>query len=327
MQGYCYGSFSSWQGKQHRRRLRSYESKVVLDPHERSKRICAISLALLFAGITVALRLYYLQSADHQRWLKLALKQQQSSVEIQGARGTVVDRMGRILAVSVETRAVGAHPPKIEDRERFAKTLAPALELSKADVLSMVSQPKPFVWLARGCSRSVEQALRGVPVDELSIFPEFKRSYPQGKVGSSILGKVSRDGYGQSGVELEYEKELSASNHNILVRRDAKGRLVSVADRDDSGGGAILASLALGGRFFGGSHFGQRESFIAPETKFRHEGAVIELTIDTIIQGILEEEFEQGRADSEAARVFGVLMEAGSGEILAMAQTGGVYPN
>ncbi|OVE79828.1 hypothetical protein BVY02_02160, partial [bacterium J17] len=287
-----------------------------------------VSFMTLFAGVIV-FRLYNLQSAQHQRWLKMAASQHGSSVEVQGARGTVLDSAGRPMAVSVTSASVGVHKSKIKDLHSLAKKLSPIIAQDEEAIVEKIQAAKKFVWLARGLPRPVGDEISALGLASVSSFASFRRHYPQGRIAGPLLGRVGREGRGQSGVERSFDEHLVASDYRFVVQRDARGRLVKASTSEDylDAGMSLLRGLVGEARTIGSAEALSLDRDQVWGDFSRKEGVALQLTIDTFAQAILEEEFAVGRSDAKAKSVFGLVMDADSGEILAMAQTSDFDPN
>ena len=123
---------------------------------------------------------------------------------------------------------------------------------------------------------------------------DYRRGFPQGVLASTLIGRVGSDGKGLSGAERTFNQKLTAKSQKLALRRDAKGRLVR-------------ASL--------------RGAESEAESEIRNEGDSLHLSLDSVIQSELEKELATAKESSGALRAMGVMMDADSGEIIAMAQT------
>lgn len=291
-----------------------------LSEQGRCRRIAVLRGTLIFFGGVVFLRVCQLQAVEHNKWLELALKQHRATVEVSQARGAIVDRVGRPLAVSIPSVSLAAHPRKIGDKHAASRTLAPVVGLSEEEVLELLSQSKPFVWLKRDLPFKTADRVGALGIDGVSAFHEYQRFYPQGALANFILGRTGRDGYGLAGAELAFEKRLSFGNVRISVRRDARGQLVADGDSPKLDRYAEinnLQSLERGDYLWSAALTDSEE----PEADFSpYNNSIVRLSLDAALQGILEEELAAGLSASKASRVLGVVMDADSGEVLAMAE-------
>jgi len=284
-----------------------------------------IGAAICLASIAVCMRLYCLQGSGCDKWMKLAARQQESSIRVQGARGTVLDASGRALAVSVRANAVGAHPENVENKEAVARSIASLTGEKYSEVIEKLRSDKPFVWLARGVGDETAAKVKQAALPGIVTPPEFKRVYPQGTVAGNILGRVDRDGKGLAGIELGFNGLLSAANMKLTVRRDARGKLLPAslpgAD-DDEGMFSKIPDLLFSSQLAHASSRAEQD-----EALVRNEGGSLVLSIDARVQEILEQELAKGKESAKAHMAYGLLMDAESGEILAMSQNPQFDPN
>ena len=285
-----------------------YNRRSVADHYcqVKSARIAVIGVAAGVCALVIALRLSLLQTTQHNKWIQVASKQHKVEVNVQGARGTIYDRHGRVLSSSVASLAVGVHPRNIKNTKVLAEQIADLVDVRPSLLVDKMKQDKSFVWVGRGVPKTREQAIKSLGHESISVFPEFTRYQPQGSLASSLIGVVGRDGKGLSGIELAYDKYLSATDYQRALRRDARGN--------------HLAEIAWGKV--------ENVSTVAERAESsRKEGASLVLTIDSVMQDILERELERGAEISKARKAFGVLLDANNGEILAMAQADKFNPN
>ncbi len=278
-------------------------------------RLFVQGFLMCLAALVVVGRLYYLQGEQHMTWLHRAARQHETKVAVEGARGSILDTSGRTMAVSVEALGLAVHPHRVTDASSLAKKLAPFTEKNEEALEKILSSNKRFVWLAHGLPRENREALQSISTTEISLIPEFRRFYPQGETGGILLGAVGRVGVGLAGIELAQNKYLSTSGYVLPVQRDAKGRLLRMNQASSGQAMSMLpASLA-------------QESEEDESEFFRNEGNQLQLSVDIVIQEILESEFARGAEDAQAKRVFGLAMDADTGEILGLGQTATFDPN
>jgi len=285
---------------------KNFNQRIVDEDAIRRARISLIMVGVFFAAVGVFFRVVQLQAREHGSWNKMALKQSSAAIEIQGARGSIFDREGRPLAVSVEGAAIGGRLRLIENTA--LKTISDTLALPLPELKGKLASGSRFAWLGRGVPRIQSEEVKRLK--GIEIFPEFYRHYPQGDLARGILGQVSLDGKGIAGIELQFEEALKAGKERINVQRDARGKFID---------GPELSSI---GDLFNGDLV---ESAVATENvsearKIRDEGGDINLSIDSALQGILEEELALGLGVAKAKRVIGVVMRAETGELLALGQ-------
>lgn len=250
------------------------------------RRLAFSFVVILTLNVLLVSRLFTLQGRDHAEWRLKAKKQHSTELEISGPRGSIVDARGRAMAVSLPTLAVGIHPHKVKNKSAVALQLGAILKQEKSVIEAKLNTDKKFIWLARGVERSSKKLLKDLKLEQLEMFDDFTRINPQGEVALQLVGKVGWDGKGLSGVESQFNQFLKGSVQQVSAGRDAKGR--------------FLNHVSLG------TH---------------QEGEQLQLTIDAYIQNIVEHEMEKGREEAKAKRAFGLVMDAETGEILAIANS------
>ncbi len=257
----------------------------------RVKRLRIVKVLALLWVTVIIYRLVSLQLTDFARWQDWAVKQHLTEFKLAPERGPIFDRQGKLLAFSVPASSVYARPLQIVNKNDQATKLAKILKIDRSLLLSKLNEQKPFVWLKRQIPRSIAEQINEMKIAGIGSVMESKRYYPQGEAASRLIGRVGIDGSGLSGLEQQYEKQLAAGEVATVFNRDALGNMI-----------AKPVSLNKG-------------SFEMPK------GNALKLTIDAGLELIVEEELARGHADSKAKHVLGLLLDADSGEILALGQT------
>lgn len=293
-------------------------------------RLSFLSALFLIFAAAVSARLFYLQKIDHQKWAKFAAKQQESSIQVKGARGEIRDSNGRTLATSVKTVSYGIHPQEIKDINVVSLELAKVLKIKASELKDRITPGnKKFIWLAKGLPLSSEEEIKNLHIDGLVGVQEFGRNYPQGNLAAPLIGRVGMDGNGLSGIELSFEKELAAPNLLLPVKRDARGKILSVVNVANNY--RMQSFFNLSSDIFQTADANAEkldEVLIHQKTaEVRNEGFDVTLSIDSDIQEILEQELKNGLEQAKAKKTFAVVMNAENGEILAMAQSPSFDPN
>lgn len=310
--------------------MKLYGEHGIPELQVRKFRMCFLMGSFAVFAVAICIRLCSLQGIEHMKWEQIASKQHKIKHEVSGARGLITDRNGVELAVSIPSLAVGIHPDWVKNKEKVASQLAPILSVSQKEILNDLTSKKSYSILARGVSQSKEKEIRALKIHGLEVEKDFLRLYPQGNMASTIVGRTGRDGFGLSGIERSLESVLKASSMERAVKRDARGRLIDAGIWEERGIG--LTPVASQRTNAGSNLLEGMRSMINPRKEFaseevRNEGGNITLTIDSAIQSILEEEIDRAKDLSKAAQVFGVVMDAHTGEVLAMGQTHRYNPN
>ena len=136
-------------------------------------RLVAIIFILAF-GFIVA-RAFQLQVLGQDRWQKKADRQYQKTIPLTAQRGTIFDRNGEEMAVSVEVDSIFIMPAKIEAPDRAAKILAEALSIRKRTLLGKMRSDKSFLWLKRQVSPSEGERVRAMQLAGVGFIKEHRR--------------------------------------------------------------------------------------------------------------------------------------------------------
>ncbi len=265
-------------------------------------RIRLYILSGFFVGIfaLILFRSFQLQLLPHEKIEALARRQSSQKIEIAGRRGPISDREGRILAVSVNSQSLFAHPHQIANPQKTARALARKLGLSERHILNRLKEnpEKRFVWLSRQLSNRQLQNLSKMNLKNypgIGVVQEYRREYPRETLASHILGFVSLDGKGLEGIEKKFDAQLQGEASELSFKRDAKGRALFLSSE-------------------------KRDSL-------SHAGQSVELSIDANLQASTERALARSVAKFSANGGIAIVMEPNSGEILAMAVSPGFNPN
>ncbi len=254
-----------------------------------------VAVIAFMAGFAVVLfqlvNLHVLQAA------KLSLKadrQHRKVVHVEGARGTIVDRNGKVLAMNVEVPSVFGMPTLLDDPAKLARDLATVLHVRPGDIKKKLQSDRRFVWIARKLDPEQGRKVHSLRQQGLGVIMERRRYYPKGPMLSHVLGFAGIDNQGLEGLELRYESYLRGKKQMVVLQRDGLGRAV----------------------------FPTR-----PEPQLPVTGHSTTLTIDEVIQYIAEKELEDAVTKTGAKRGVLIIMEPRTGAVLAMALTPRFDPN
>ncbi len=253
---------------------------------------------LLTAGCFVlagfVARLWHLQIERHDEFRRLAAQQQLRTVELAPPRGTVFDARGRKLAVSLNVESVYATPARLDDPAAAAAALAPLTGQKRSALEGRLSEERLFVWVARQLDPPDAERVRELALPGVAFVREYRRYYPQVETAAQVIGFAGRDHTGLEGLEQAYEQVMAGAAAKRIVMRDANP-------------GIVLSS---------------RLSLAQPQP-----GQVVYLTLDSHIQHQLQRELEAAVERHRATRAMGVILDPGSGAVLAMATVPGFDPN
>ena len=264
-----------------------------------NKRIEYTVRVLLCIAVVLVGRLFFLQIIDKSDLQAKNLSQVQVDRKLQSPRGTIYDRNGRPLAMSVVTKSLYADPKMIKQSpSEVAELIAPYVTMSKEDIVKSLQEDTAFVWIDRMMepekSKAVAQLIEDKNLEGLNFVEESKRYYPNGNLAAQVLGFVGTDDKGLDGLEMVLDDELKGGIQKELVATDRKGNAI----------------------------FGSVLSKYLPD-----KGKSVTLTIDATIQFIAERALDKAMVDTGAKHASVIVMDPKNGEILAMANRPSYDPN
>jgi cell division protein FtsI (penicillin-binding protein 3) len=189
--------------------------------------VCAALLILGFGAL--AARVGQLQLGNGGRYKQLSVELALHTIPLSAERGSVFDRNGRDLAMSIERTTVYADPTLVTDPVGEAHRLAPVLHLDERALRTTLSgrgttaSPRRFAYVAHTVADSVAQAVQAMKLPGIGFVPESARSYPAGSVGAAVIGRVRSDGPGLEGIELQYDHLLTGKPGKLVVEQDPLG--------------------------------------------------------------------------------------------------------
>jgi cell division protein FtsI (penicillin-binding protein 3) len=252
--------------------------------------LLAAILAVAFGGLTA--RLAWLQVARHADLVVLAERQYSRTVVLHAQRGPIVDRHGAPLATSAPAESVFAQLRSVGDPVRVAARLAPIVGVPAAELHSVLTSSKPFVWLRRRLDPAAAARVRDLREPGLGFLPEPLRLYPNRELAAHVVGFEGVDG-GLEGIERSWNAELAGTPGKALVERDALGRDVL------------------------------QQRILEPPAP----GHGVMLTIDQTIQYLAEREIDAAFRRTGARAAMAVVMEPRTGDLLAIAARPTFNPN
>ncbi|MGH7253920.1 MAG: peptidoglycan D,D-transpeptidase FtsI family protein, partial [Nitrospiraceae bacterium] len=262
------------------------------DPYRRRRIVAALVLMVGFAG--VLFRLFSLQVLQAAELTLKADRQHRKAVTIEGERGAIYDRRGKVLAMNMEVPSVFAVPASAGNPSRVARDLGRFLHVQASEIEKKLRQERSFVWIARKLEPEQGRRLERMALEGIGLVMEGRRFYPKGPLMAHVLGFAGMDGQGLEGIERRYEPYLRGDKQNVVLQRDALGRTVFPKGLNDPGP--------------------------AP-------GHSVTLTADEVIQYIAEKELEEAVEASHAKGGIVIVMEPRTGAILALAVSPRFDPN
>ncbi len=255
-----------------------------------------VRLVLLWAAILI-LRLFYLQIVQHDQYLHQALSQQGKTLDIKPSRGTILDRNGRRLAMSLPVDSVYVNPLQLKNPDVASSILGDFLQLDKAElagrIRSAVAANKGFLWVKRKITPEEAQRLRALKFEWIGIAAESRRYYPFETLAAHILGGVNPDDDGIDGIEAKLNEDLAGSPGSVRLSTDVQQR---------SFASEVIGTPAQPGRD-------------------------LRLTIDSRIQYIAEQALKKAIIAHHCKDGSVIVMDPNTGDILALANYPTYDPN
>ncbi len=253
-------------------------------------RLIAVGLIFVLAWAGIGYRLFQVQGAKAAGYAQLGFDQRVRHETIQAKRGTIYDRDGLELAVTVYGNALVADPSLVEEPEEAAAILAPIVGADYVELIQRLEGDGRFTYVARRLETdTVERATAAIEAADLAGFSftdEPLRIYPSGALAAPVIGLTRLDdGSGIEGIEAVMETELGGRPGKRVVERDQAGRAIP-----------------------------QAEFLLEPSVA----GSDVVLTLDREIQYTAETSLQAGIDRSNALGGSVIVMDIDSGQILAM---------
>lgn len=261
-------------------------------------RISLVALVLIVGASLVSRRAFELAVVEGPALREMAEEQHLRDIQLAPKRGSIVDRNGAELAVSVDVDSVWANPRELRrrggDPAVVARAIAQVLAIDVPTVERRLASDRYFVWIERQITPQQARTLRELALPGVALSREAKRFYPNRELAAHLVGFANVDGRGIEGLELAYEDRLRGRAQRVPAVRDRRGRVV-----------------------FSEQLFDDRAS----------AGDDLVLTIDKAIQHVAEQELALAVHTFEARAGMVVVMEPETGDLLAVANYPSFNPN
>ena len=261
-----------------------------------------ILVMVLLGGLAVVLFRYgWLQLVQGRELSERMRYQVGQDYLVQSPRGAIIDRNGRELAVSTMTKSLFVDPNHVENPQQLAEDLAPLVGKTVEEVLEDINVGGGFSWVKRRMEQSEYEAIRALIREKgyascLGFRDEAKRYYPNDVLAANLLGFVGTDDKGLEGIEQAWDKFIKGEVTESFLYTDTRSR-------------PILDSIFA------------RHGYQGDRCK------TIQLTIDSAIQFIVEQELDRAMAENNPLSITCIAMDPRTGEILAMATRPSYNPN
>ncbi|MGH8885365.1 MAG: peptidoglycan D,D-transpeptidase FtsI family protein [Egibacteraceae bacterium] len=284
------------------------------------RRLAGFLIVYLVLTALMTWRLVSVQVVSAAEYRGLAARQTQRELDLPARRGRLYDRTGEPLAMSLAATTVYANPrllhaavatagmpgaregslgtpPGADDPvisvAGVAAKLAPVLGADPDKLVRLLQRDQGFVYLARQLPRQVGQQVAALKLPGIGVLEEPTRAYPGGSLAAQVIGFAGIDNRGLSGLESQYDTLLAGRPGQLHLERAPGGLTINTAPRE-----------------------------VRPATP----GADLVLTIDRQIQYTAERALAAGMQRSHALGGSAVVLDARTGEILALASAPGYLP-
>jgi cell division protein FtsI (penicillin-binding protein 3) len=260
------------------------------------KRLLQIFALLAAWGVVVVIRLAQVQLVRHDHYVARAAKQQESTLDLNPVRGSILDARGRVLAESIAAESIYADPQAVASARATARKLAAVkgLGLTARELEAKLRGRSSFAWIARQLPLEVTAEVRKLKLPGIYFIEAHRRYYPRVTLAANVVGYVGLDGDGLGGIEHSFDEYVKGTPGKVTLLRDARR-------------GAYLVGGDGANRPRDGHH--------------------VVLTIDAVVQFIAERALQKAVDEYRATGGSVLVMDPNDGSILAMASAPTFDPN
>lgn len=266
-------------------------------------RTVFVLLLMILVGFgAVVCSLVRLQIVEGETLKMQAVDNQVKDTVLTAQRGTIYDQNMKVLAQSATVWQVVLEPAYItdENRDLIATGLAEILDLDKNKILEHTKKKTYYDVIKRKVESDVKDKViafkdKNKITNGIRLIEDYKRYYPYGTLASTVLGFTGTDSQGLSGIEAEYDSELTGVSGKLVTAKNA---------------------------------IGTDMQYDYEQEVPAQDGDSLVLTIDEVVQHILEKNLEEGRVNNNVQnRGCSIIMNVKTGGIIAMAVKGDFDPN
>ncbi|HTJ96981.1 MAG TPA: penicillin-binding protein 2 [Rhodocyclaceae bacterium] len=262
--------------------------------HELAPWRARLVLVLLLGGmVSLVGRSLYLQAINNEFLIGKGESRYARVLELPATRGRIMDRNGDVLAISTPVKSVWAIPEDAKLQPAQARDLAKLLDMDGRELNRKLAEDKDFVFVKRQVSPEIADRVMGMKLPGIHLQNEYRRYYPAGEVPAHVLGFTGVNDAGQEGIELAYNQQLSGQSGSRRVIKDRRGNIVEDVEN----------------------------------IKTPIEGKDVLLSLDAKIQYLAFSSLKQAITENRAKAGGVVVLDAKTGEILALANLPTYNPN
>ncbi len=259
-------------------------------------RINAILIVVVLITSQIIIRLGNLQVVQHKELSGSARAEFDRTETIQPQRGVIRDRMGNVLAIDVDRESLYVDTRLVdpEEAQKLALVLSGLIGKPSGDILENLLDKPYYHRLARWLKPEISAQIAKLEEPGLVLVPEPRRVYPQETYAAQVIGAVNHEGVGISGIEAYFDYELKGITGTVTAEWDSLGNPIWLDP---------------------------------PETKPAMDGVDLELTLDPLVQHVVENEIKAVVDQFKPKGVTIIVMEPKTGAIRGMASYPTFDPN
>jgi len=254
------------------------------------RRLIIALLVIVAILVGIVVRVAFLQTTEADSLRSAAADQWTRSTTLAAQRGTVFDRHGSELSLSVPASTISINPKLIDNGPATLQILDDLLGLSDEKVAELSAEidakDRGFVFVQRQADAGIGDQISSMKLAGVNVDRESRREMPGGDTGRSVIGSTNIDGVGISGLELQYDDVLTGT------------------------GGSMTREVAPGGRSIAGSE---------TVTEAPVAGNDLVLTLDRSVQFSTEQVLLEKVAEVGARGATAIVVDTDTGEIYSMA--------
>lgn len=260
----------------------------------RWRHLTVVGVFIVFA-LSLVVRMVYLNVTERAFLQEQGDARSLRTETLPANRGIIFDRNGEPLAVSTPVVSAWLDPTQTDVSASDVARLANAIGMDRRDLATKLNQyaHREFMYIKRRVSPQLAEHIAQLNIDGVRFVREYRRFYPAGETTAHVVGITNVDDQGQEGAELAFEGELKSIQGRKLVLKDRSGQAVKDV-----------------------------EYLLAP-----HSGHDLKLSLDLRLQYFAYRELKSAIDRSRAKSGSIVMLDARTGEILALANQPSFNPN
>ena len=256
-------------------------------------RAWLIKALLYLAFIALAGRALWVQGITTSFYQQQGELRFVRTIGLPAMRGRLLDRNGNILASSVPVKTIWADPETLHADPAKIDALAHLLGLDPVELRRRLALDRQFVYVKRQVDIGLARRVKALGIRGVYFSPGYRRYYPEGAAAAQLIGFTDIDNQGASGLELQLQSLLAGHPGSRRVMRDRLGNVI-----EDVDGGVPPVN-----------------------------GRDVQLSIDSKIQYLTYQALKKSVVDNRAKNGSAVLIDAATGEVLALANYPSFDPN